>query len=850
MALSCALGSPDSRNHRGSINATNEPVRVVLLQIGRIYGVSIAIANDVHGYVTIDLRNVSLAQAMAAVSEAAHVQFQTRHDIIIVGDAPSAPGQAAISGPTVLPLSILEASHAAAVLRTLFPGIPIRADRSANAIIVTASDLDAAAIRTVLQGLDVRDASRPTVDSLSLRVMNANDLQVRLAPLYPNAKFSTVGKNGLIIRAAPVDMAQIKAIASTLDTPAPISTPAVPASDAVTVMQRQPRDVARAVSHQIRDVKASVSGSAVILIGPTDSVMRAKALIAAIDVPPFGAEIPVVYHLHNIDATSVANLIERSYSDATVNVDASLNAISVTATSAEQSRINDAIGRLDGSSAPGGQPYDPGMAGTEFVPLKSVTPSQPTGSSSTTAQDIANTVTQVLQYLGDLKIVVPNNAQQLIVSGSPSSIKRAKELIEKLDVVPPSVVLDTEILELDQTGSKNLGLQLSTGISSTFNEITPPNDPVTGLAGRISSLQAITRTPISFQATINLLLQSGNARVLANPRITTISGRTASIRAGDTLSILTTTGGGTGTVATTQLQSFQTGVQIDITPVVAANGDVMVALHPVVNSLTAYNNGVPQISTRDAQTTVHLQDNETLVIGGLIQDSIQRTTNKIPVLGDLPLVGGAFRNDQVDSTRNELVIVVTPHIVTSTSDSIMPGPPLPKAPSPEPLPTVPPGTLLPPFQYQGTTPTLPPSTKHAARANPVASASPSPAPAPTPSAFASMNAFTYGSPPPNNSANPGDGPIIYYAQYQPTVVHVGDNVNVAVITSTNVQRVAIGPPGFLMNATQVGAGKWTLSYPFSGQGFPAGQTSLSVPIIAFRGDGLSTTVNVTVNVLP
>jgi len=188
---------------------------------------------------------------------------------------------------------------------------------------------------------------------------------------------------------------------------------------------------------------------------------------------------------------------------------------------------------------------------------------------------------------------------------------------------------------------------------------------------------------------VNLLLQYGDARVLANPRITTLSGHTASIRAGDTISILTTAGGGTGTVATTQLQNFQTGVQIDITPAVATDGGITVALHPVVNSLEAFNNGVPQISTRDTQTTVHLQNNETLVIGGLIQDSIQRNVTKVPLLGDLPLIGGAFRSTQVNSTKNELVIVVTPHIVGSPGTRPAFQTQLPPPPVPMPLPTLP-----------------------------------------------------------------------------------------------------------------------------------------------------------------
>ena len=114
---------------------------------------------------------------------------------------------------------------------------------------------------------------------------------------------------------------------------------------------------------------------------------------------------------------------------------------------------------------------------------------------------------------------------------------------------------------------------------------------------------------------MNLAIQNGKGRVLANPRITTLSGRTASIKAGDNISILTTTAGSVGTIATTQVQSFQTGVTLDITPLIDDNDGITVNLHPVVNSLIGLNDGIPEISTRDTQTTVRLRDDQTLVIG-------------------------------------------------------------------------------------------------------------------------------------------------------------------------------------------------------------------------------------------
>src|SRR4029077_15576587 len=119
----------------------------------------------------------------------------------------------------------------------------------------------------------------------------------------------------------------------------------------------------------------------------------------------------------------------------------------------------------------------------------------------------------------------------------------------------------------------------------------------------------------------------------------------------------------------------------DITPVVNAGNSITVTLHPVVSSLagTAFN--LPQIATRDTLTTGSLLDNQTLIIGGLIQETTSRTDTKTPVLGDIPLVGRLFHGVNYTYNHNELIIVVTPHVVQSGQTQAMPGPPLPGIPT-------------------------------------------------------------------------------------------------------------------------------------------------------------------------
>jgi type II secretory pathway component GspD/PulD (secretin) len=831
--------------------ARDEPVRDVFLRLSDLAHISITVADDVHGTVNLSLHDATPGQAVHAICSQLRLRCVSDGHTILVSSQSSA----------VVPLTIVSAARTAKILRGLFPRLSVAEADSGNALVLSGADSDINAARTVVQGLDVRDATKPVTEAVAVRTQPAAAVAEQLRKLYPGAKITAVSRSTMLVSANALDLAQIKGAVAGIDGSVPQPTIAPVASDAVKITQRRPRDIARGLSAEVPHVRVGVSGPTVTLVGPPEDVARAKALIAELDVPPFGSRYTQIYRLKNVDAKSVADLIKRAFPQTDVSVDASLNALSVTASAVDQQRIAEGVAQLDGTATAGANGLGgieggaPGAAPSnhEIVQLRSIVPgTQGTGTSS---QDLATAVQQALaQAHPELHVVVPSGMQAIILTGSAQAVRDAKDLIAELDVVPQSVVLDTEILELDESTSRNLGLELgTTSIGTTFTEVVPPND-ASGNPGRLGNLQALTRTPISFQAQINLLLQNGSARVLADPRITTLSGHTATIRAGDTISILTTVGGGTGTVATTQLESFQTGVTLDITPIITDAGELSVALHPVVNSLTGYLNGVPQISTRDTQTTVHLHDNQTLVIGGLIQESSQRTESKIPFFGDIPLIGKAFRNENTTSTRNELIIVVTPHVLgnelaTVPNAAIPPGAVVPTA---RPLPTLPPGATFPvppaATPRPRSTPT-PATVARAASAPPTSPPGTSPSPAALPSAFAQANTFVFGSPPPSNYAGPGDAPQIYYATLTPTVFQPNSTVRINAITTTNVQRISIGTGSASISLSPVGPGTWSGVFSANVLGLPPTSGSLHLTLTASRGDGQTASIPITVSVM-
>lgn len=738
----------------------------------------------------------------------------------------------------VIPLSSIPAARAAAILSNLFKRAQISIDANSNSVVVLASPEDVQQIRAVAQGIDVRNPRLPVTEAVPLRWAKAAALLHRLKAIYRGAYFEIAPPNTILVRTSPQELAEIKTLISVLDTTLPTPAPTVSTQDSFRVTFNSPRTLARAVQRQVSRLRVSVSGSSIVFSGDADDVSHAKILATSLDVPNVDARYTQIYHLHAVDATSIGDFISKSFPTLRVTVDHDLNSISVTGTSGDQARIAASLLLMDppqGAAQPGSIVAGPalGDGNVLVVNLRSAIPGSQ-GAPSTTATEIAQAVQQTLSSMApELHLTPLPTTSQIILAGNPQSIHLAQTLIARLDVPQPLVVLDTEVLEVDESVSRHMGLQVPGGfVSATYTEVLPTPDPYAGQP-RIGRFQALTRTPISFGALVNFLVQNGAGRVLADPRVTTVSGRDATITAGDTINVLTQTGGGI-TPITQQLQSFQTGVSLDITPIVNDDGTVTVSVHPRVSSVAPTSAGtVPNIQQREATTIVELRDNQTLVIGGLIQDSSTRTITKIPFLGDLPLVGKIFQDNNVNHARNELIISVTPHVVR-------PGQAMPAPERAAPLPT--------PDAIATTLPIPKVEPTHETRREPVPIIAPTPAPVARLPEDQRSGIFTYGSPPPPGLESNDSAPRIYFAQLAPTTLRDGDLVRVTASTSKTVNRVTIGTPGHEVALRQLGTTTWEVTYSMNSFGM-SGRGTVNLSLTAYSPTGTAS-VQIPVNLPP
>jgi len=258
----------------------------------------------------------------------------------------------------------------------------------------------------------------------------------------------------------------------------------------------------------------------------------------------------------------------------------------------------------------------------------------------------------------DASIGVDRRLNAIWLKGSPDRIARMKAMIAVIDIPLDSVVLETQFVELTEKGEKELGIDFNNAngqlgvVTFQSGQFIPPGIP----AG--SHLVSA-----SFQAALYAQITKGNGRIVSKPRIAAQSGSTAKIITGDALPILTniTLSGVNG--VSQQVQYVNVGVTLQIAPRVSGDGFVSSHVFCVVSSVTGFQQGYPTISQREAETSATVRDGDSFVIGGLTQDTNITTRQKVPLLGDIPILGQAFRKDSDIRTKTELYIVVTPHIV-------------------------------------------------------------------------------------------------------------------------------------------------------------------------------------------
>jgi type IV pilus assembly protein PilQ len=277
------------------------------------------------------------------------------------------------------------------------------------------------------------------------------------------------------------------------------------------------------------------------------------------------------------------------------------------------------------------------------------------------------------------KISVDTGGNRLIVVTSPRVIAEIQEIISVMDVPAKQVMLEARIVEVSTNDLKDLGIDwdklnqqtfiISQGAPppSTADQLPSTQPFVTGTAAHTSINQTSVQAK-AFEVTLDLLIREGNARVLAQPKIATLNGRTASMLIGSRIPyvISSTVFAGGGAAPTQRIEKEEVGIKLDITPLINADGYITTTIRPEVSTVTGFtgeNSDLPIVATRQASTTVRLKDGNSVIIGGLLSEDKSTTVTKLPILGQIPLIGYLFQHQNIQTRKTDLVIEVTPRIL-------------------------------------------------------------------------------------------------------------------------------------------------------------------------------------------
>jgi len=264
-------------------------------------------------------------------------------------------------------------------------------------------------------------------------------------------------------------------------------------------------------------------------------------------------------------------------------------------------------------------------------------------------------------------IYVDEKANLIVMRDSPDVIRVAERLVAAQDIAEPETVLEVEVLEVGTSLLETIGIQYPNQLS--FSVVGAANT-----AGTVTLPELLNRNAGLVNATIsnpamviNMLHQDGDTNLLANPKIRVKNHEKAHIHIGEKVPVITNTSTSTGVVSQS-VNYLDVGLKLEVEPTIYLENDVGIKVGLEVSNITntiQNTNGslTYQLGTRSASTVLRLRDGETQMLAGLISREDRKTRNGIPGLGQLPIFGRLFSSGNDNSSKTEVVLLITPHVV-------------------------------------------------------------------------------------------------------------------------------------------------------------------------------------------
>ena len=283
-------------------------------------------------------------------------------------------------------------------------------------------------------------------------------------------------------------------------------------------------------------------------------------------------------------------------------------------------------------------------------------------------------LTPIQDLTGQVTAIPDPNTNSIIIVANPDYAALIKSILAQLDKIPEQVMIETIIVEANLDNTEKLGIE--------WNYLDKGALGVSGQNGNVGSnfgLNSTTNPAQGFKYTIggknlsvfmNAIQTDAKFSILSTPRIFTSNNVQGQINISQSLPYITSTRTDTSGAQTYNYSNVDVGIVLTVTPRITANGYVTMDINQTANDLQGYTTfNAPIVNKREANTIVNVKNGETIILGGIIRNSVTASTNKVPILGDIPLLGSLFKTTSKEKHKTELMILLRPRIVKDEGEA-------------------------------------------------------------------------------------------------------------------------------------------------------------------------------------
>jgi type II secretion system protein D len=483
------------------------------------------------------------------------------------------------------------------------------------------------------------------------------------------------------------------------------------------VFQRQHPDLGLETLMAIRKdvtVISDVRTNALVVTAPADSMALMEELVKTVDVPPQDAKIRV-FRLRNSDAEQMVKTLETLFERKTTGrqggggtgtgdqpervltlgeglggeggrqeiaftTDVRTNSVIAAGTSGYLDLAEQTIMELDTVPLTDRVTF---VYAPRNIKAKSLVPSLKDFSDAeqNRLKDIGKDVSIGAKQERQIVAIANEDANRVILSVDPRFQESVMDVVKQLDQPPPQVLIQVLIVEVTMSNSLDLGVEFAfqdlqyakagVGDTTTFDFVGGTD---IGAAGSGLGGFSFTITGADFNFLFRTLQTENNLQVLSRPQIVAQDNQKAVLEIGDDVPYISGTATTTGGVTSVNVAREKVGIKLEVTPQINPDGYVRMEIKQEVSDITgstvAVGQGVtaPVFFRRNANTTLTVKDNETVLLGGLITSRTENKETKVPIVGDIPGLGLLFRNQNDNTKRTELLVVLTPHVVRTVEE--------------------------------------------------------------------------------------------------------------------------------------------------------------------------------------